>query len=87
MALYTIVDRETCISCGACGSAAPDLFDYDDEEGLSYYIGGDNYGCKLIKILQKTWRMPMKGVRLVPSRWRTSHLTEIRINLSDKGVA
>ncbi|MGY0692443.1 ferredoxin [Virgibacillus sp. FSP13] len=46
MAIYTIVDRETCIACGACGAAAPDLFDYDDEEGLSYYIGDDNVGNK-----------------------------------------
>ncbi|WP_077324476.1 ferredoxin [Virgibacillus siamensis] len=48
MTLYTIVDRETCISCGACGTAAPDLFDYDEEEGLSYYIGDDNHGCRPI---------------------------------------
>ena len=31
MAKYTIVDMDTCIACGACGAAAPDIYDYDDE--------------------------------------------------------
>jgi ferredoxin len=30
MAKYTIVDKDTCIACGACGAAAPDIYDYDD---------------------------------------------------------
>ncbi|TLG72981.1 ferredoxin [Culicoidibacter larvae] len=34
MAKYTLVDKDTCISCGACGATAPDIFDYDDD-GLS----------------------------------------------------
>ncbi|HWO95728.1 MAG TPA: ferredoxin, partial [Bacillus sp. (in: firmicutes)] len=29
MPKYTIVDKETCIACGACGAAAPDIYDYD----------------------------------------------------------
>ncbi|MBB6734434.1 ferredoxin [Cohnella zeiphila] len=37
MALYTRVDQDTCIACGACGATAPDLFDYDDE-GLATAI-------------------------------------------------
>ncbi|SDI15881.1 ferredoxin [Alteribacillus bidgolensis] len=45
MAVYTIVDQDTCIACGACGAAAPEVFDYDDE-GLSFYIGDDNQGNK-----------------------------------------
>jgi len=24
------VDKETCIACGACGSAAPDIFGYEN---------------------------------------------------------
>ena len=32
MAKYTIVDKDTCIACGACGAAAPDIYDYDDLE-------------------------------------------------------
>jgi ferredoxin len=40
---YTIVDKETCIACGACGTAAPDIFDYD-EEGLAGNILDDNTG-------------------------------------------
>ncbi|MCM3800070.1 ferredoxin [Caldibacillus thermoamylovorans] len=43
MAKYTIVCQDTCISCGACGAAAPDIFDYDDE-GLSYTIADNNKG-------------------------------------------
>lgn len=43
MSVFTIVDQDTCIACGACGASAPDLFDYN-EEGLSYFIGDDNEG-------------------------------------------
>jgi ferredoxin len=43
MPKYTIVDQETCIACGACGAAAPDIFDYDDE-GLAFTILDNNQG-------------------------------------------
>ncbi|MGF6947579.1 ferredoxin [Neobacillus sp. B4I6] len=43
MKKYTIVDKETCIACGACGSSAPDIFDYDNE-GISYVILDNNQG-------------------------------------------
>ncbi|HEY9578208.1 MAG TPA: ferredoxin [Pseudobacillus sp.] len=43
MPKYTIVDKDTCIACGACGASAPDIFDYDDE-GISYVILDDNEG-------------------------------------------
>lgn len=45
MAKYTLVDKDTCIACGACGSTAPDIFDYDDE-GLAENIleGDENKG-------------------------------------------
>ncbi len=45
MAKYTFVDKDTCIACGACGAAAPDLFDYD-EDGLAegIYDGDNNEG-------------------------------------------
>lgn len=43
MPKYTIVDKETCIACGACGAAAPDIFDYDDE-GLAENIIDNNTG-------------------------------------------
>jgi ferredoxin len=43
MAKFTIVDKETCIACGACGAAAPDVFDYDDE-GISYVVLDNNQG-------------------------------------------
>lgn len=43
MAKYTIVDMDTCIACGACGAAAPDIYDYDDE-GIAFVILDDNQG-------------------------------------------
>ncbi|MET3575112.1 ferredoxin [Bhargavaea ullalensis] len=43
MPKFTIVDQDTCIACGACGAAAPDIYDYDDE-GLSFVILDDNTG-------------------------------------------
>ncbi len=43
MAKYTIVDQDTCIACSACGIAAPDLFDYNDE-GISFACLDGNQG-------------------------------------------
>ncbi|OZI13669.1 ferredoxin [Bacillaceae bacterium SAS-127] len=43
MAKYTFIDQETCIACGACGAAAPDIFDYNDE-GIAYGILDNNEG-------------------------------------------
>lgn len=45
MPKYTIVDQDTCIACGACGAAAPDIYDYDDM-GLSFVILDDNTGTE-----------------------------------------
>jgi ferredoxin len=47
MAKFTIVDKDTCIACGACGAAAPDIYDYDDE-GLAYVILDDNKGVAAV---------------------------------------
>ncbi|EZH67646.1 ferredoxin [Bacillaceae bacterium JMAK1] len=47
MAIFTIVDKDTCIACGACSLAAPDLFDYD-EEGLSEYVLDENTGMSAV---------------------------------------
>ncbi|MDV2683417.1 ferredoxin [Alkalihalophilus lindianensis] len=47
MAKYTIVDKDTCIACGACGAAAPDIYDYDDE-GIAFVILDDNQGTAAI---------------------------------------
>ena len=44
---YTIVDMDTCIACGACGAAAPDIYDYDDE-GIAYVILDDNQGTMAV---------------------------------------
>ncbi|MFC3882207.1 ferredoxin [Bacillus songklensis] len=43
MSKYTIVDKETCIGCGACGAAAPDIYGYDDE-GIAFVTLDDNQG-------------------------------------------
>ncbi|MGP7818787.1 ferredoxin [Niallia sp. 01092] len=43
MTKFTIVDKDTCIACGACGAAAPEIFDYD-EEGLAEVILDNNMG-------------------------------------------
>ncbi|GAF65340.1 ferredoxin [Alkalihalobacillus trypoxylicola] len=43
MPKFTIVDQDTCIACGACGAAAPDIYDYDDE-GIAFVILDDNKG-------------------------------------------
>ncbi|MGE7903418.1 ferredoxin [Peribacillus sp. NPDC094092] len=47
MANYTIVDKETCIACGACGAAAPDIYDYD-EEGIAFVILDNNEGTAIV---------------------------------------
>ncbi len=39
--MYTRVDKETCISCGACGAAAPDIFGYDGEGLAENIVSGD----------------------------------------------
>lgn len=52
MAKYTIVDKETCIACGACGASDPDIYDYDDE-GIAFVILDDNTGtCEVPEILE-----------------------------------
>ncbi|MEC0297394.1 ferredoxin [Peribacillus frigoritolerans] len=43
MAVYTMVDQETCIACGACGATAPEIFDYNDE-GIAFSILDVNSG-------------------------------------------
>ncbi|KHF38639.1 ferredoxin [Halalkalibacter okhensis] len=48
MAKFTIVDKNTCIACGACGAAAPDIYDYDDE-GIAYVTLDDNKGIVAVE--------------------------------------
>lgn len=47
MGFYTIVDKDTCIACGACGVAAPLVYDFD-EEGLAIVKIDHNKGIKEI---------------------------------------
>ncbi|MEK5101480.1 ferredoxin [Cytobacillus sp. FSL M8-0252] len=43
MASYILIDKETCIACGACGATAPEIYDYDDE-GIAFVQLDDNLG-------------------------------------------
>ncbi|MCI1880955.1 MAG: ferredoxin [Sporolactobacillus sp.] len=47
MLKYVMVDKETCIACGACGCAAPTIFGYD-EDGTSRVLPDDNQGIRPI---------------------------------------
>ena len=44
MRIYTKVDQNTCIACGACGALAPDIYDYDDE-GIAFVLN-ENQGTQ-----------------------------------------
>ncbi|WP_337969912.1 ferredoxin [Virgibacillus salexigens] len=48
MAYYTRIDKETCIACGACGTAAPDKYDYDDE-CIAFVKTDNNQGITAVK--------------------------------------
>lgn len=44
---YTSVNQDTCIACGACGAAAPNIYDFDDE-GIAFVMLDDNKGtCEI----------------------------------------
>lgn len=43
MAKFTQIAKDTCIACGVCSAAAPDVFDHDDE-GLAYSTLDNNQG-------------------------------------------
>ncbi|MBY9079757.1 ferredoxin [Paenibacillus sp. HN-1] len=49
MSKYVKVKKDSCIACGSCGSAAPEIFDFDDD-GLAEVIfeGDGNKGVTLI---------------------------------------
>ena len=42
MAKFTIVSKDECIACGACGAVAPDVVGYDDEGYAENVFSGDN---------------------------------------------
>lgn len=47
MTKYTRVNKDTCIACGACQAAAPDIFDYD-EDGIAFSLIDENKGIRPI---------------------------------------
>jgi ferredoxin len=49
MGTYTYVDKETCIACGACGTAASNIFGYD-EEGLAENILPDDHNRGVVEV-------------------------------------
>lgn len=45
MPKYSIVEKDECIACGACGAIAPEIFDFDDEGyAINVFSGDDNSG-------------------------------------------
>jgi len=42
-AKYTYVNQDTCIACGACGAAAPNIYDFDDD-GIAFGMLDNNQG-------------------------------------------
>lgn len=61
MAKYTIVDKETCIACGACGDTAPDIYDYD-EDGIAFVTLDDNEGIvEIPEVLQEDMQDAFNG--------------------------
>ena len=45
MAKFSVVVKDECIACGACGPIAPDIFDFDDEGyAINIYAGDNNTG-------------------------------------------
>jgi len=48
MKAFTIVDRETCIACGACFVTALEVFDYDNN-GISFvFLDEKSRKCRSI---------------------------------------
>ena len=41
MAKFSVVVKDECIACGACGAMAPEIFDFDDEGYAINVYGGD----------------------------------------------
>jgi len=51
---FTKVDKETCIACGACGAAAPDIFGYDDEGLAENILPGDG-NCGVVEVPEELY--------------------------------
>ncbi|MEW9674686.1 ferredoxin [Lentibacillus sp. L22] len=47
MPKFTIIDKETCIACGACSFSAPHIYD-DDDDGLSFVLLDNNEGTAAV---------------------------------------
>ncbi|RKL64973.1 ferredoxin [Salipaludibacillus neizhouensis] len=44
---YTFVNQNTCIACGACGAAAPAIYDFDDEGIAFVRLDGNQGTCEV----------------------------------------
>ena len=74
MNYYTYVDRENCISCAACGVAAPNLFKYDVED-IAYGCLDNNCGCEPIPFNEiEHLKMHVRVVRRNQSKYHNIHL-------------
>ncbi|WP_088104804.1 ferredoxin [Halalkalibacter urbisdiaboli] len=49
---YTFVNQDTCIACGACGAAAPDIYDFDDV-GIAFVSIDNNKG--ICEVPEELW--------------------------------
>lgn len=83
MPKYTIVDQDTCIACGACGAAAPDIYDYDDE-GIAYVILDNNKGeVEVPEILEDDLIDAFEDVLQIQSKWLMNRLMVTHLNLNN----
>lgn len=74
MNYYTYVDRENCISCAACGVAAPNLFKYDVED-IAYGCLDNNCGCEPIPFNEiEHLKNACEVVRRNQSKYHNIHL-------------
>ncbi|MGP7818777.1 ferredoxin [Niallia sp. 01092] len=48
MGKFTIVEKDTCIACAACGAIAPEIFDFD-EDGLAEVTLDNNTGTATVE--------------------------------------
>lgn len=42
MGKFVLVDKDSCIACGSCGSVAPDIFDFDSDGIAEVVFEGDS---------------------------------------------
>ena len=82
MAKFTIVDQDTCIACGACGAAAPDIFDYDDDGIPTLYWMTTKEQPKSLKSCMTILTMLWKDALPIQLKLLNNHLMAIHLNMN-----